>query len=187
MRNRQWLILGLVGLLGLTRGFAAEDLTDHPGYVDFSQLTALATVPPTVEVNLKAPLLELITNILRNNDEVAAAFVSTLIRVTVQVFEDPAIDATRMAASMAEVADGLDAAAWERVVRVRDDQEHVDVYFRLSPSADLIHGIAIMVAEPGETVLVNIVGDISPADVSAVAAHFDIDALAEVDVEANRD
>ena len=39
-----------------------------------------------------------------------------------------------------------------------------------------------MVAEPGETVLVNIVGDISADDITAVGRRFDIDELAELDV-----
>jgi len=86
---------------------------------------------------------------------------------------------------MAEIADDLDRQGWERVVRVREDREHVDIYFRLSDDAMIIHGIAIMVAEPGETVLVNIVGDISTDDLSALGRRFDIDELIDIDVNAN--
>ena len=62
---------------------------------------------------------------------------------------------------MSAMAEGLDSAGWDRVVRVREDENHVDIYYRLVSNADVIYGIAIMVAEPREKVLVNIVGDIS--------------------------
>ena len=54
--------------------------------------------------------------------------------------------------------------------------------FDYRQDAELIHGIAIMVTEPDETVLVNIVGDISPDDISAIGERFDIDELAEIEV-----
>ena len=86
-----------------------------------------------------------------------------------------------MAETMSTIASDLDAQNWDRVVRVRDNDEHIDVYFRLSDNADIIYGIAIMVAESNETVMVNIVGDISPDDISAIGNRFDIDELANLD------
>jgi hypothetical protein len=53
---------------------------------------------------------------------------------------------------------------------------------RMSDDAEIIHGIAIMVAEPGDTVMVNIVGEISGDDISALGRRFDIDELAELEV-----
>jgi hypothetical protein len=157
------------------------DILDHPGFVDFTELDQIAGSEPNVEVSLKEPLLNLITNILRTHDEDAAQFISTLVRVNVRVFDSSRIDTDRMAATMSAISQQLDADAWERVVRVREGREHVDVYFRLSESAEMIHGIAIMVTEPDETVLVNIVGNISPDDISAIGSRFDIDELSDID------
>lgn len=164
---------------------ADSDLESHPGYVDFSTLTAIAAIEPTVEISLKAPLLILITNLIRNEDEEAAEFISKLMRVTVNVFESDDIDVDQVAASMSTMAEDLDSAGWDRVVRVREDESHVDIYFRLAPDADVIYGIAIMVAEPGETVLVNIVGDISTDDISALGRRFDLDELVDIEVADN--
>lgn len=161
---------------------ADRDVERHPGFVDFSTLTGIANIEPMVEVSLKAPLLNMITNLIRNEDAEAADFISKLLRVTVNVFESGAIDVGEMADSMAVIADDLDQQGWERVVRVRDDDEHVDIYFRLSDDAVVIHGIAIMVAGSAETVLVNIVGDISTDDLSALGRRFDIDELVDIDV-----
>jgi hypothetical protein len=161
---------------------ADSDLESHPGYVDFSTLTAIAATEPTVEISLKAPLLNMITNLIRNQDDEAADFISKLIRVTVNVFESDDIDVDQVASSMSTIAEDLDSKGWDRVVRVREDESHVDIYFRLAPDADVIYGIAIMVAEPGETVLVNIVGDISTDDISALGRRFELDVLVDLDL-----
>ena len=85
--------------------------------------------------------------------------------------------------TMAAVAEDLDAQQWQRIVRVREEQEHVDVYFRMSDDASLIHGITVMVSDSAESVLINIVGDISPDDINALATRFDIDELSNLEVD----
>ena len=159
---------------------ADSDLENHPGYVDFSILTAIAATEPTVEFSLKAPLIILITILISNQDNEAADFISKLIRVTVNVFESDDIDVDEVASPMSAMAEDLDSAGWERVVRVREDENHVDIYFRLVSNADVIYGIVIMVAEPREKVLVNIVGDIS-----ALGRRFEFDELVDLDLAEN--
>ena len=164
---------------------ADNDVESHPGYVDFSTLTAIAATEPSVEISLKGPLLNMITNLIRSEDEEAADFISKLLRVTVNVFESDDIDIDEVATSMSVVAEELDSAGWDRVVRVREDESHVDIYFRLAADSDVIYGIAIMVAEPGETVLVNIVGDISTDDISALGRRFQLEELVDLEVAEN--
>jgi hypothetical protein len=159
---------------------ADSDLENHPGYVDFSTLTAIAATEPTVEFSLKAPLIILITILISNQDNEAADFISKLIRVTVNVFESDDIDVDEIASPMSAMAEDLDSAGWDRVVRVREDENHVDIYFRLVSNADVIYGIVIMVAEPREKVLVNIVGDIS-----ALGRRFEFDELVDLDLAEN--
>ena len=164
---------------------ADNDIQGHPGYVDFSMLTQIAATEPNVEISLKAPLLNMITNLIRSEDEEAADFISKLLRVTVNVYESGDINVDEIASSMGVMAEDLDSAGWDRVVRVREDDNHVDIYFRLADDSDVIYGIAIMVAEPGETVLVNIVGDISTDDISALGRRFELDELVDLEVADN--
>jgi hypothetical protein len=103
------------------------------------------------------------------------------------VYQSERLDTQAISASMAVLAGELDAQGWERVVRVREEEDHVDIYFRLSDSAEMIYGIAIMVANSKETVLVNIVGGISVQDLSALAKRFDIDELSDIDIEVDTD
>jgi len=184
MNHNKLICIAVLGLTLMQPALGQQnDVLGHPGYVDFTELNEIAGSEPSVEVSLKEPLLKLITNLLRNNEEEAAQFISTLIRVSVRVFESSRIDTDRMAEAMTAVARRLDADSWERVVRVREDSDYVDVYFRLSEDGELIHGIAIMVAEPDETVLVNIVGDISPNDIGAISERFDLDELTDIEIE----
>lgn len=182
------LLIALLITVGLSMNAQGQStINDHPGFVDFSTLSGFAGAEPTVQISLKTPLLNMVTNLLKQEDEQAASFVSKLLRVNVNVFESRDIDVDEIASSMSVLADELDAQGWERVVRVREDENHVDIYFRLSDDADLIYGIAIMAAEESETVLVNIVGDISVEDLGALARKFDIDELSEIDIDVEVD
>lgn len=182
--NTKKLITGALALLFVTSSlWAAESVEDHPGFVDFSSLTALTSGEPTVEISLKAPLLSMVTNLIRSEDEEAADFISKLIRVTVNVFESDNANVDAMAESMESISTDLDQQGWERVVRVRESDDHVDIFVRMSPNADIIHGLAIMVVGRQETVLVNIVGDISGNDLAALGRRFDIDELEGLEVQ----
>ncbi len=187
MKLFKYFVICITAVVAIPMVMAADNgLSNHPGYVDFSTLTDRATGEPTVEISLKAPLLAMMTNLIRAEDEMAADFVSKLLNVTVNVFKSEDIDVDNVSESMAEIADNLDDQGWDRVVRVREDGDHVDIYMRLSESEDLIHGIAIMVAsDDNETVMVNIVGDISGNDIAALGRRFDIDELSDLDVEVN--
>ncbi len=166
---------------------AQDKIEEHPGFVDFSRLSGLGGAEPTVQISLKTPLLNMVTNLLKQEDEQAADFVSKLMRVNVSVFESDALDVDEIADSMAVLARDLDAQGWERVVRIREEEDHVDIYFRLSTDADLIYGVAIMAASDDETVLVNIVGDISVEDLGALARRFDIDELSDIEIDVDTD
>jgi hypothetical protein len=177
--------LFVLALIGSGARAQTNGVLNHPGFVDFSTLTAIADVEPTVEISLKAPLLNMVTNLIRSEDQEAAEFISRLLRVTVNVFESDAIDVAQISSSMNQITQELDSEGWDRVVRVREEGEHVDIYFRMDEASEMIHGIAIMVASPGETVLVNIVGDISSDDIAALGRRFDIDELSGLEVEVN--
>ena len=164
---------------------AAED---HPGYVDFSGLHNLIDTEPAVEVTLREPLLRLITESIPEEDEEAVNFVSRLLNVRLHVYEDIGGNVGRIADNMDEIASSLEADSWERVVRIRDDDDQVDINLRFSETDDVIYGIAVMiVSEDGEMVLANIAGDISFDDIGALGRRFDIDELSDYQARAEED
>ncbi len=182
IQHQKILVLLIFVFLIAHSAMAADDsVQDHPGYVDFSILQFLSGQAAKVEVNLKSPLLAMMAQLISTEDTETAALVSQLQRVTVQVFPTKEHDLNQIADAMALTADELDNKGWERVVRVRDNSDHVDIYFKLSDDATLIHGITIMAAAPQETVFVNIVGDINAADIAALSQRFNIEHLQDID------
>jgi len=162
---------------------AADDdaLLDHPGYVDFSELQFLSGDEPIVEVNLKSPLLSMLAGFASHEDPEAGEIISSLEKVIVRVFDSSAHDANQIADAIARTADSLSSNGWEQIVRVRDGDDNVDVYFKTSPDASMIHGITVMVMEPAETVLINVIGEINANDIAMLGDRLDIAHLQNVD------
>ncbi len=161
--------------------WAAED---HPGFVDFSSLRGVVDSEPVVEVTLREPLLRLITQAIPEEDAEAVGFISRLLSVRLHVYEGIDGNVPRLAENMNEISGGLEQEGWERIVRVREDDDQVDIFLRFSEVEEVIYGIAVMVvSKSGEMVLANIAGDISFDDISSLGRRFDIDALADFDPE----
>ena len=123
----------------------AAPAEDHPGFVDFTGLHSLIDTEPVVEVTLREPLLRLITESIPEEDEEAVNFVSRLLNVRLHVYEDIGGNVQQIADDMDEIASDLEADSWERVVRIRDDEDQVDNYLRFSETDDVVYGIAVMI------------------------------------------
>lgn len=158
------------------------DYKKHPGYVDFAALEMFANQEAKVEVYLKTPLLKLAADFTKSEDPELYEILSKLKLVRVLVYDIDSKLARELADASARTAKDLDGRGWERIVRVREESERVDIYLRPSDKYESIEGIAVMVvSEDDEAIFVNIVGEIHPDDISRLGEHFDIDELGDVD------
>ncbi len=162
----------------LTSAARADDdkaFASMPGYVDFS---ALKSIPEEakVEVNLKSPMLGLVSKFVGDDDPELREMLASLKLVRVRVYDlTPGIEKEFLAAGT-ETTARLDKSGWERIVRVREDNERVDIYFKPSSKAEWIEGVLIIAVDT-EAAFVNIVGQIRPEDVGRIGEHFEINEI----------
>lgn len=168
--------LGLLLLLGLATPTLAQDrLEDDPGYLDMRQVEGWFEVSPRYEVNVKGALLKMVAEASRYEDPELANLLSKLKAIQVRGFALRWSQFDEVVAQVETMVQGLESRGWDTVVRVREEEEHVDMYLKMD--GDAIAGLAVFVVEPGddETVFVNIVGEIDPADLGRLGRRFNFE------------
>ena len=168
----------LTMLLTALPAFAGEeeaDLSGRPGYVDFSVL-AENYGEPRVMIDLGSSLLQLVSA-MKHDDPVAEEALRSLESVRIHVYNTDG--ETAPAEERIEHVDKvLSGAAWEKIVRVREPDEQVDIYVK--HSGDRIEGVTVMALDGEEAVFINILGSIDPEQLGTVVREFDQGAGADI-------
>jgi len=184
-RNIAALLGAAVVLAAVAAGAQTKEAIEkHPGYVDFSGAKLFEGKEAKVEVYLREPLINLVSGFVKHEDEELYDVLSRLKLVRVLVYDADAISDDQFLAATRETAQRLDKAGWERIVRVREDDERADIYVKASKDYSVIEGIVVMAHDDDdEVVFVNIVGSINPEEIGRLGQHFDIEGLDSVHIE----
>ena len=176
IRRAGLMAIAVLALAGTARADADDKSFEKlPGYVDFAPLEKI-TNEAKVEVNLKSPMLGLVSKMMGEGDPELRGIMANLKLVRVRVYDLTPEIAKQFLSAGSETTARLDKEGWERVVRVREDNERVDIYFKPSSKAEWIDGVLIIAVDE-EAAFVNIVGQIRPEDVGRLSEHFDIDGI----------
>jgi hypothetical protein len=164
------LILGAsawaLGGCGITGNFR-NDL----GYADFSSLRRLEA-ESDFGISL-GPLPLQIAKWALHDDEDVGPLLRELRAVRVYTFDGIA-DAEDAAAGVEQVAADLTDAGWLHVIAVREGEEVTSVFLR--PGKNFIHrGLAVVVAEPREVVLVNLIGNVNLDLIAGYMQELDVE------------
>jgi hypothetical protein len=136
---------------GITGNFRHD-----PGYADFSSLRRL-DAESDIGISLGPVPLQIAKWALHDDEEVGA-FLRELRAVRVYTF-DGVVDDEQAATGIERVAADLTGDGWLHVIAVREGEGTTSVFLR--PGSNFTHqGLAVVVQEPREVVLVNLIGNV---------------------------
>lgn len=163
--------------------YAQDNLRADPGYLDLTTVEQWFDAEPWLEVNIKGALLNLIVGAAEaEEDPELTNILSKLKAIEVRGYPLTSQNFDDIDRQTRQLAGRLESQGWETVVRLREDDERVNVF--LKSNGNSIAGLVVMVLDPSDddgAVFVNIVGDIDPKEVGRIGQRFDIDPLSNLD------
>ncbi|NND70177.1 MAG: DUF4252 domain-containing protein [Rhodothermales bacterium] len=172
----KYIYSALLILLFATPVFAQKAIESEPGFVDVKQVESWFDQEPNLEVNIYGALLNLVAEASRFEDPELAELLHKLKGISVRGFQTDGIDMQSVRARTSTMSSRLKADGWETIVKVRDDDEFVDMYLKTIDSN--IAGMIVMVInEDDEAVFVNIIGEIDPEQIGRIGQKFNVGGL----------
>lgn len=154
---------------------AQEDVTKHPGYIDFGKFEGLYDPDQYTEINIEGPLLKLVSNATQNDAELSS-LLKELKLIRVYNFNVKDNMNTDVKEKIERITKKLDSEKWERIVKVKDKGQDVNIYIKYAQ--DNIAGLTVLAQEQsGEASFINIVGKIDLAAISKLSGKFNIPEL----------
>ena len=171
------LLCAVMVLAAAGTAWAQDDLKDDPGYLDLDMIEEWFDKEPSIIVNVKGALLDLVAEASRYEDPDLADLLRKLKSVQVRGYDMSWTDFDEVQGRIKVLARRLEAQGWDTIIRVREDDEDINIHVRVDDGA--IAGMVVMVVAPGddETVFVNIVGEIDPEQIGRLGRKFDIEPL----------
>lgn len=164
-------LLTLLTLFLTLPAWAQEDaLMDLPGYVDFGQLNEIFG-EPSVEIAVGQSLLNLVASFSASEEPESAELFKRLKGVRIQVFETEALNASALD-HVKTMSSRLSSMGWETVVKVNSADEQVRIFMKIND--DMVEGITVMAVEEDEAAFINVIGNLTPAELQKVMDNFEV-------------
>jgi hypothetical protein len=157
-----------------------ETYKEHPGYVDFGSFEKFQNAAKTVEISIKGPLLKFVSKATAGEDPELSELIDKLLLIQVNVFSIEENQLEDVNAIIQNASKTLTAKQWERMVRVQDEGEHVEVYTQFGDTGALTGLVVMALGENQEAVFVNIVGTLDPEQLGKLSAKFNIPKLEDL-------
>jgi hypothetical protein len=130
---------------------------------------------PTVEINLGATMLGLLSSASKNEDEGIAKILSALKSINVTVYEiNNASKISSIRDKLNSLADLKSKSGYEKLASIREDDSLVYIFAHIDN--DKLNSLSITALDDDEElVLIEISGDINMSDIGSLMEHFDVD------------
>lgn len=144
------------------------------GQVDFGPLEPSKSRREFVEVNLQGPLLAMAAKVAGKDDPEIAQLLEGLKSVRVSVVGLGDDNRAGIQRRLGELRGQLDAAGWSAPVNVTDKDARVTVHVK-ARGGEALEGVVVLVEDKGrQAVMVNVVGDVKPAQLEKLGAKLDL-------------
>ena len=158
------------------------DYMKAEGYFDFGDVSEYADGEEMVEIELTQPLLGLFSGIVDSDDPELGEVLESLQLVNVRVFSVRSRMEKEVIERMTTLSGELKDANWESIVRVRGDEENINVFIKMSNAEKgkpanpdtAIEGLVVLVLDDYEAAFVNIVGKFGMEEINRLGQHFNI-------------
>ena len=174
-RSRAYRAAQIIGVIAVcaavTHCGVLGNLHGNPGYAAFGS-PGIDDTNRELAISLGALPLRLARFVTRDDPEIAP-LLRDLQAVRVYIYEVDG-DLERVHTRMEGVRERLIRTGWNQVVAVREDGELVNALVKLDEHGTL-RGMAVVVQDGEDLVLVNLIGKIRPESFSALMAGLDID------------
>jgi hypothetical protein len=164
----------LLALAALSLPVAALAQDGHLTLPDFKQLAARAS--EHTDISFGADLLHFASHFIGDKDPDAAAtrrFMAGLRELEVHSYEF-STDQAYSASDIDMIRRQLQSPGWKRLVQTHSAADHEDVDVYVSLDGERPTGLAIIVAEPREFTIVNLVGTIDLKDLASMGGQMGI-------------
>jgi hypothetical protein len=149
---------------------------EKPGYFPIDRFDILSSDSVSLEINLGSALLGLVGAALEADEPELSKLIRGLEAIRVRVADADDLDLESVRSGLSAATGWLDSNNWSPMLRLRDDDEEIYVYFQITD--EVMRGLAVLAVESnGEAVLVNIVGSLDAASLAGLARAFDIPQL----------
>ena len=175
---KKWMTAALAAMLALPAMAQEDALKDLPGYVSFGELSSVYG-EPKVMINLGGTILKFVGAAAKDDPE-AAMIMSQLKGVRINVYSTEGNPAAALE-QVNPVKGMLQSQQWEPIVQVNEDGEQAQIFLKMEGEA--MQGLTVMAVNEEEAVFINIIGQLDPAQLSAVMDKFDIDINGQVEVD----
>lgn len=172
-----WLFAVMVMGFGSTQLGWAQAVRNDPGYINletFGGWSKLLGNEPKIDVSVEGTLMKLVAEASRLEDPELAELLLGLKGVYVQGFDVSKQQMANARIHANQLGSKLLDAGWSSVIRVRNESEHVQMFTRYR--GETVSGMVVLSIDgtAGETMFVNIVGNIDPAQIGRIGQKFNI-------------